>query len=345
MRVDQFQSFQDTASQPLHQKIRTMNMLPTPNRILRWLPRDYWHVREPIGTNFTTDTLRGYYIDMRGKTKKYRGPSRDGFPLRHQNGESWQLLPVTVTQMALGHYESWLVDSERADLDRFLTCADWLTENHGQCPDKKDGWSYHFDHRRLGIQAPFISAMGQGQGISVLCRAHQETGNPKYLDTAKQALEPFYYTVEEGGVLGKLDDGVLFEEYPCQPYSHVLNGHIFAAWGLHDYAIHQNDTHVAELFRQGAETLSRYLPRYDVGTWSRYGLFPHPQPNFATPIYHELHIAQLRAMYTLTRRDEFVEYADRWEKQLDNWYCFGNALYRKIRFKLWLKRKQRRAEG
>lgn len=314
----------------------------TPRSLYSAIPRDYWHVLEPTGKHIKTDELGGYFIDMREKARPYHGPSEDGFPLRNQNAEGLQLLPVTVTQMALGHYDCWLEDQSAGRVDSIRRCADWLVAHHGPCPGKMDGWAYGFDHGRLSIKAPFISAMGQGEGISVLVRAHQIIGDDRYLETAQRAIEPFFHPLEAGGVTAFLpDDQVYFEEYPCSPFSHILNGHIFALWGVHDYGIYLDDRKTLELAKSGAETLVQMLPRYDVGYWSRYGLFPHPRPNVASPFYHELHIAQLRAMHRLYGRPAFADYADRWEQQFASWINFSRAVYGKVRFKRWVKTTKR----
>ena len=315
----------------------------TPRIVHGLLPRDYWHVKEPAGTNFTPGTLGGYYIDMQAKAGSYHGPTHDGFPLRNQNREGLQLLPSTIAQLALGHYEAWLDDNDGARLERFLGCADWLVKNHLPCPHKLPGWHYLFDHGRLSIRAPFISAMGQGQGISVLTRAHQLTKKQTYLDTAIQALQPFHCQVAKGGVTAHLGNGDLyFEEYPCRPYSHILNGHIFALWGLYDFAVYQQDALVKQLFQSGTHTLAKLLPRYDLGNWTRYGLFPHPRPNIASPFYHELHIAQMHAMYKLTKIAIFLDYAKAWETQFDGWWNFFRAVLDKVRFKAWVKSQKKR---
>ncbi len=185
--------------------------------------------------------------------------------------------------------------------------------------------------------------MGQGQGISVLVRAHQLTGNDKYLASAERALESFDYEVAEGGVTARLEDGsVYYEEYPCRPYSHILNGHVFALWGLYDFAVYRQDNRVKQMFDAGTSTLGALLPRYDTGYWSRYGLFPHPMPNVASPFYHELHIAQLQAMYRLTEMPIFDQYARRWQRQFDSWTRFIKAVYSKIRFKGWVKAQKKK---
>ncbi|WP_081614396.1 D-glucuronyl C5-epimerase family protein [Novipirellula maiorica] len=319
-----------------------MLSLLTPRGMHLAMPRDYWHVLEPMGKHIERDSLGGYHIDMREKARPYKGPSKDGFPLRNQNNEGLQLLPVTITQMALGHYDCWLEDQDPERKETIRRCADWLVQQHGPCPNKMNGWSYQFDHGRLSIKAPFISAMGQGQGISVLVRAHKIFGDDRYLETAKVALEPFYYPVDQGGVTAYTSDGVAFEEYPSNPFSHILNGFIFALWGVHDYGIYTQDEKTLELAKAGAETLAKMLPRYDVGYWSRYGLFPHPSPNVASPFYHELHIAQLRALYVLYPHEVFQQYADRWERQFGSWPNFVRAVYGKVRFKRWVKSTKKR---
>ena len=310
----------------------------TPRRLYADWPRDYWHVREPVGPRSAPDVLEGYYIDMSGKALPYKGPARDGFPLRKGTAEGRVVIPVTVAQMALGHFELWLQDRDDSRLNEFIRCADWLVSNHRACPGFKSGWSYDYVHERLGIGPSFISAMGQGQGISVLLRAHQATGKSVYVDVARQALEAFFYPVEQGGISHPFDDGTCFyEEYPCAPRSHVLNGHIFAIWGLHDYAVHLKDDRAAALFDKGVQALETRLPLYDVGYWSRYCLYPHRVPNVASPFYHELHIAQLRSLFKLTGMVEFDAYAKRWEAQFDRWCCFLKALGLKIGTKMWRK--------
>ncbi len=319
-----------------------MNPFAPPRKFYASLRRDYWHAKLPTGSNFAAGSVGGYYLDMRAKAKDYSGRMKDGFPLRNQNSESLQLLPSTVTQLALGHYECWLKNRGSLHLDRFLKCADWLVEHHLPCPGKKDGWQYFFDHGRLGIKAPFISAMGQGLGISVLIRAHKVTKNEAYVSTAEHALEAFRFELSQGGVTARLKDGLVFyEEYPSNPFSHVLNGHIFALWGLYDFAVYRSDHSAREMFDRGTESLVSLLPSYDLGFWSRYGLFPHPIPNIASPFYHESHIAQLRAMFMLTGIQDFDEYAKRWQRQFDSWYNFVRAVYRKFKFKLWVKARKK----
>jgi heparosan-N-sulfate-glucuronate 5-epimerase len=312
-----------------------MRLLPTPRQLYRRLPRDYWHVEEPVGTRFTPGVLGGYYIDLRGKLAPWRGPTRDGFPMHEQN-RCLSLMPVTVTQIALAHYEDWLATRDDGSKARFIESANWLVDNLVADERGMHGWAYALDIPWAGIRAPFFSGLAQGQGLSVLVRAaalEPATGD-RYLTTARRVFESF-----DDGVTARVDEGVFFEEYPGTPPSHLLGGHIFALWGVYDYAISQDDPDARQLFDLGTTATAALLPRFDTGYWSAYDLYPgHPRPNVASPFYHELHIAQLHAMFQLTGNDIFDRFAKRWTAQFDSWICFARALAGKIRMRAHFRR-------
>jgi len=70
----------------------------------------------------------------------------------------------------------------------------------------------------------------------VLVRAHSETKKPEYLEAAQRAFASFLAPVAEGGVSFTDSNGDLwFEEYIVSPPTHILNGFIWAAWGVHDF--------------------------------------------------------------------------------------------------------------
>ena len=58
--------------------------------------------------------------------------------------------------------------------------------------------------------------------------------------------------VADGGVAAELDGGYFPEEYPSIPHSYVLNGALFALWGLHDVAVALDDPAARELLDDGA---------------------------------------------------------------------------------------------
>ena len=65
---------------------------------------------------------------------------------------------------------------------------------------------------KFGLTRPWPSAMGQGEAISVLLRAHKLTGEARYAEIAAAALEPMVVDVDDGGVARRLDGHLVLEE-------------------------------------------------------------------------------------------------------------------------------------
>jgi hypothetical protein len=198
---------------------------------------------------------------------------------------------------------------------KFLLASDWLVEHLEQNEFGLWVWNHHFDWEyRTPLCAPWYSGLAQGQGISLLVRAHRETGSQSYLDAAKRAFRSFLTAVDKGGVAFTDPRGDLwFEEYIVTPPTHILNGFIWAAWGVYDYWLATGDTTAQDRFALAVKTLSANLTRYDIGFWSLYEQSGTRLPMVASPFYHRLHIVQLRIMHLLTGEKIFPEFADRWQ--------------------------------
>ncbi|MCL6572488.1 MAG: D-glucuronyl C5-epimerase family protein [Bacillus sp. (in: Bacteria)] len=67
---------------------------------------------------------------------------------------------------------------------------------------------------------------------------------------------------------------------------------MFALYGLYDYILVQNSREVKTALNATINALISYLPKYNAGFWSFYDL----KGNLASPFYHRLHIAQLKAL-------------------------------------------------
>ena len=99
--------------------------------------------------------------------------------------------------------------------------------------------------------APWLSALTQGNAVSVLVRAYRLTHEEVFLQVARRAMRTFELDIRDGGVSTSIgEDGVFFEEFAVYPASHVLNGYILALFGLYDYADLTGDTRVAALIRR-----------------------------------------------------------------------------------------------
>ena len=106
--------------------------------------------------------------------------------------------------------------------------------------------------------------MAQGQGISLLVRAHAANGGTKYLNAAGRAFQSFLAGTDQGGIAFTDAGGNLwFEEYLVSPPTHILNGFIWAAWGVYDYFLVTGSLQAKTLFEQLVKTLLKdeTLPR------------------------------------------------------------------------------------
>lgn len=251
----------------------------------------------PPGVHVDVDVVRGYYIDFSAKTTS---PSA---------ADPTQLLPAGLAQLALGWWERILagdVDAER----RFReTCELLVRTSHA------DGeslvWLYRIHDRKYHTEPPTISCLSQAQAASVLVRRFLLDGAAADADLARRALRPL---LQDGApsVVARLAKGPALEEAPSSPPSLILNGWIYALWGLRDVAIALADGPAAEMLEGSTACLVELLPRYDAGWWSRYSLYPHRLPDLAKLFYHRLHVDQLEVMHRLTSKAVFRDVADRW---------------------------------
>lgn len=210
-------------------------------------------------------------------------------------------------------------------LQRFLQVSRWIAENGEETPDSFT-FPYRFDIP--GLDAPWISALGQGRMLSVLTRAaeaghegsrsaktgHAERkhGRHDFLALARKAVRPFEVPVGEGGIRTNFDDGgIAFEEYPRRQRNVVLNGLITSLFGLYDLAA-TGDEQAAGLFDRAATALARNLKHYDLGYWSAYDL-TGPIRRVAGDDYHAYHVMLLWALHEITGFEVFRQTADRWD--------------------------------
>lgn len=276
----------------------------------------FWHDTPEVNEPCDSETLGQYYMPFREKAD-YPGPyDKAGIPLLNYHGAiGLQYNPIAIAQYGLGNYNLYKATGDERRVRRVLAVADWLVTNLEQNRSGVWVWNHHFDwDYRSPLTAPWYSALAQGQGISLLVRTHKETGNGAYLASAERALQGFFKTVDQGGVTYIDESGRLwFEEYIVSPPTHILNGFIWAAWGVYDYFLATGDQSVRALFDEAVRTLAANLHRYDAGFWSLYEQSGTRLRMFASPFYHRLHIVQLHILHRLTGEDIFRRYAMRWE--------------------------------
>ncbi len=284
----------------------------------------YYHKPTPV--SYEPNDPTAYYLDQSARAA-YKGPfDKNGVPMYPHTG-GIDYLPVHIILYALGHLELYRRNKTGESLNRLLQSANWLVAS--QQPD--GSWLSPFGMPKFGLPGPWRSAMTQGMAISLLLRAREFTSDDHYTESAVRALAPFHQEVADGGVTSYHEAGPFYEEYPCRPHRHVLNGFLFAMWGLYDLVRFRDNHEARTLWRSGLGTIAHWLPRYDMGFWSLYHI-PSPPPNPATVKYHRLHINQLAVMHELTGEVIFEEYRNRWQGYLDSRFKALRTLPLKLRW-------------
>ena len=276
----------------------------------------FWHDTPELNPQLRTDRLGEYYMTF-AKKADYEGHfDASGIPMLDYHGEiGRQYNPIAVAQWGLGNYNQLRQTGHPSRREKVVRCADWLLLNLDQTSSGVWVWMHHFDWEyRDTLRAPWYSGLAQGQAISLLLRAHLETGNANYLAAARDAFKAFERAVDDGGVAFTDARGDWWiEEYIVRPPTHILNGFIWALWGVYDMLLVTGETSHRRLFERGVETLEKNLLAYDTGFWSLYEQSGTRLKMLASPFYHRLHIVQLQVMHRLTRSPVFARFADRWD--------------------------------
>ena len=262
--------------------------------------RSIMHVNQDLGRHFSASEIKGYYNNLTEKvTRQPELLDTDELPTmltEHFNRVSF---PVDIFQYGLGAYDLFIASEGKDEqyLRKFIQCAEWTIDHQ----EPSGAWNNFFFRYP---QHPY-GAMAQGEGCSLLLRAYTHTGEKRFLDAAHQAIDFMLKPLSEGGTT----HGDILMEYTHLPA--VMNGWIFAWWGLYDYVLGTHDKgSYKDKLEKSCQALEKLLPKFSNSYWSMYDLDGH----IASPFYHHLHIAQMQAMHQLTGHDIFRQYAERWEK-------------------------------
>lgn len=277
----------------------------------------------PLGSMIDPDGVRGYPIDMRVKARTPIWPP----PEIGSQPDLW----VSVVQYGLGAHERWLAGEGEQWLSAARSVGEYLVDD--QQPD--GSWLHlePFPHT-FPLRPPWRSGLAQGEAASLLVRLHALTGEAVYADAAMRALQPLSRPRDAGGVRAQLGGRPWPEEYPTEQPSFVLNGAIFALWGVRDVAIGLGDEEAGAAFEEGVNSVAANLHRYDNGWWSLYSLYPHPIRGVASSFYHDLHVSQLAALELLAPRPEFSATRERWAGYAASTSNRRRAFASKVAFRL-----------
>ncbi|HKO27660.1 MAG TPA: D-glucuronyl C5-epimerase family protein [Solirubrobacteraceae bacterium] len=236
---------------------------------------------------------------------------------------------MDVIQLGLGALQ--LRDSDQLPL--VAAIVDWIERSL----DSDGLLAYRFPMpHTFSLDPPWYSSLAQGEAGSLLVRAAELFARPELYRLADRVTEPLLQV--ESPLVAITPEGPVLEEYPTDPPAHVLNGWITSLFGLHDVGRTPRAATAdrsAEAFGAGTKTLAARLGLYRLALgWSRYDLYPHPLTNVSSLSYQRLHVAQLRALHSLTDFPLFASTADEWERALASRTASLVGLGRKVAFRL-----------
>jgi len=292
---------------------------------LRTPPTNY-----QIAQNLSSTKLDNYYFLFRedriagGKDQKLLKKFDDeGIPLNATyidvEDQDYVYFPITIGQMGLAVFHTWLDSNSDFDKNRFLNFPRWFETNAEESHKYGARWLTKVPLPQYRNQDPWQSAFSQARAVNILLRGYQITNNKDWADLAELALIPFSLPVSEGGVTSFTDFGAFYEEYTASIPTLVLNGMIFSLLGVYDYIrVFPQHKSAHDIFSRGIRTLKNILPSYDLGFWSRYNLCQaewYPRIDPATILYHRLHIAQMKLLHRITDDNIFQYYAHKFHSQ------------------------------
>jgi heparosan-N-sulfate-glucuronate 5-epimerase len=277
--------------------------------------RDVLHVPWPTSRPYRlfdgrAGDLGPYYITF----------GRDGAPSEldperspRRNGESH---PIAILQFGLEQHARWKRTRDERARELFLAQAEWAAAAQRETLGVRGSYEFPFESKRYGCAAGFRSSMAQGEAISLLLRAYQETGNGMFLDRAIDASVPLSMDIRDGGLLWQAGDDLIFEGISGRVPSHMLCGWICSLWALLELSRTVDLDRSTDLYKQSLATLEKYLPCYDSGTWSYDNLLATTTGfrRVATVQRHLLHVAQLNVLLSMTKNELFAVVADRWRR-------------------------------
>ena len=299
--------------------------------LLYLLPiQTYWRLSDKVES--VVRTKIGFYpssIAPRLHQGHYDQFDEEGIPCKKYSDGNYVHHWTTICSYALANCELYKTTGEEKYRQIVLRIAKFLKENVIM-RDEVAIFLHYDDHTKTSGQT---CAMNQGEAMSVLIRAHELTGDDEYLNLALAASKAYDSSYGHAGVVGTLPRTDI--PWYLEIGKYILNGHIYACWGLWELAEYTGNTDVRNHFERGWRSVETALERFDNGWWSWYWL---NEPLYiASIMYHNLHIVQLEHLGRITGSERISGYARRFQKYGGNpvsrlrsgWSLFSSKLERR----------------
>ena len=215
--------------------------------------------------------------------------------------------PVTIAETAFAYNSEFLREGNKDFQQAFLNNADWLVNNH----DDTFYYRYNFPFTHSGgdeMPAGWVSGMAQGMALAVVSMAFNMTGDSTYLKTAENIFKTFVtYSNDSWTFYVDRDGHYWIEEYPNPDHCHVLNGKLFAMWGIWNYYVVSCSDRALLILKACIRSVADKYSLWKVPgqTMSYYCLH-----GCITEIYHPIHLQQLQHFADFFDLPEFRQAVD-----------------------------------
>jgi len=208
-----------------------------------------------------------------------------------------------ILHYGLGSIDMYFYTSDSKYLGNITRVYEWILNNINS--------KYYFDNLFLELDQDHEfysnnSAMAQGEALSFLIRVFKynligEKSN-KIEDLIKNIFVNLIASIENNGTAIKKQDKVYFCECCRKDDYVILNGWIYAIFGLYDFNQYFKDEKSKQYLMATLKTLENDIKAYLLNNgWSYYD----NKGRVCSPFYQDLHINLINALYKLTNREVF----------------------------------------
>jgi hypothetical protein len=221
--------------------------------------------------------------------------------------------PLVIARYGVTLLQSYRITHNPAFLARAGVNANFLIRT-AVLRDRALYFPYRFTYALFGdrsdlMRAPWYSGMSQGEALTLFLRLYTATGDQRWLTAADSTFATFSQRRSTkrpwvAFVPRRYDRRYLwFEEYAKTPPTQPLNGHIYALFGVYEYALARGTAAAKNVFDGGVTTVRHQVHRFRVrGGVSYYSLRVHAQ----YPSYHCIHVGMLKLLTRMTGDPWFV---------------------------------------
>jgi hypothetical protein len=165
------------------------------------------------------------------------------------------------------------------------------------------------------MEAGWVSAMSQGQVLSLFCWVYEHTNDPNLLIWAEKIYNSFYRLKGNGDSkwISCIDENgnIWMEEYPSETPCFTLNGKIYALIGLYDFYMSTGNSEAKDLLMAGITTIKENVHRFRRPNQPSLYCIKH---NKSYEGYHQTHINLLHTLNKITGDPYFEEVASSFEE-------------------------------